>query len=322
MHPTGEGGLGGPGIQSPLSVQHKCEKRRMKAPEYIPQSATQSLSDLLDRWVPLLDDIRSCLLSFAPDLEAHKDNTNPKHLAASELSLAQFFTFSSVAVLVAQAHHGDAFSLLRILYEGHLHLWNLCIGDEEQAERYLHLAAIQDWRIAKEAVAIEGTDLRSNYYDEARMNQLQARYEAASSYFGCRPGRVPRNYTTISNGRIAELIDAAESGSRPFRQLMHIRLYSAGSEYVHRSLFGIREGFAAIERETEGNAKWVMAPNPARGIEAAWWSGVIILDGAKWYAQLLDARVPDEMASLADREANLAAEWLGLSSPGDTHKAD
>lgn len=60
------------------------------------------------------------------------------------------------------------------------------------------------------------------------------------------------------------------------------------------------------------NTRWVLAPNPARGAEAAWWSSLIVLDGAKWYANLINVEFPDALAALRSRATNLAAEWLGV----------
>lgn len=283
----------------------------MKAPEYISLSTLQRLSEQLEHWNLLLREIRDGILALGQKLEAHKDENDPRHVVAAELAMAQFFTFSSIAILISQAHFADAYCLLRILYEGHLHLWNICNGSREQAEKFIHLAAIQDWRIATEATAINGTSLRKEYYTDARMSELKARYEAARKYFDSRPGKIPRSYTTLSNKELAKLIDSAENYSRPFRQLMHIRLYSVASEYVHRSLFGIREGFAAIEQKGNEGTRWVLAPNPARGIEAAWWSSLIVLDGAKWYANLLGIRFPNTLMTLRNEAMTLALEWLG-----------
>jgi len=108
------------------------------------------------------------------------------------------------------------------------------------------------------------------------------------SYFNCSPDKIPRNYTTISNENNAASIDRGETDMEPSRGFMHVRLYSAGSEFVHRSFYSLVEGYAVYGIVRNSSSRWVMAPGPARGTETAWWSSVIILDSHQWIMKLLN----------------------------------
>jgi hypothetical protein len=282
----------------------------------MPGSVADKHVKQLKDWCQLLSDIRQSSIELSSQFALANDSANPQHLVSSNISLAQFFTFSSITILISQAHYTDAFSLLRTLYEGHLHLWNICNGDISQAERFIHLATIQKWRIASEIKHSDDIADMKTFFSDEKMRALQKEYEAAIKYFKSRPGKIPRNYTDISNENLAGMIDASETSSHPlrkyihiFRRHMHIRVYSAGSEYIHRSAFGIMEGFTLIQ-DTDEKGAVVPFPNPSVGIETAWWSSMIMIDGLRWYAQLLNIDFPETLIELYKQTIILAVNWL------------
>lgn len=283
----------------------------MKPPEFIKRDKENELMLALSEWHQLLFSIRDQTKNHTNLFSAINKQSN-REVALSELTLAQFFTFSSITNLIDCAHYADAYGLLRTLFEGHLHIWNLYIGDKETTDRFTHLSAIQEWRIASEALAVEGTRLGSLYYTDERLLLIKTKYEEAIVYFNCKKGKIPRNYISLTPLQIATQIDEKESLGKPFRQLMSLRLYSAGSEYVHRSLFGIREGYAAIERKSDTTSYYSLAPNPFRGLEASWWSTVIFIDGIDWYLRVLERPMPTVFHELRMRATELAAKSFAL----------
>jgi hypothetical protein len=276
-------------------------------PEFLNAQSLETSRKLLLGWGELLAEIRKAIMEISPQLERHKDSTSERHGIVSEIGMAQFFTFSSVSILIGNAHFSDAFTLLRVLYEGHLHLWNLWHCDQEELSRFFALKAIHEWDVAASVTTIENTMLKDEHYTPQKMNILRSQYEEAIQLFNCRPDKIPRNYTTKSIASLAKAVGEFEGG-RPFRQLMHSRLYSSGSEYIHRSFYGLREGYAVLPYDEK---KRVLAPNPERGIEAAWWAASIELDTVKWHSLCVGfndgVKITEELRSNVHK---LAKEWL------------
>ncbi|WP_083932178.1 DUF5677 domain-containing protein [Cohnella laeviribosi] len=274
--------------------------------EVISEEQLKSTKELLNKWLIFIDKIRDSILQNSTTLENKKDQTNQRHMILSELSMAQFFTFNSIATLVSNAHYSDAFTLLRVLYEGHLHFWNLWNCDDQEIKRYIGLIAMHEWSIANEVLSLNSSYLRDEYYNAEKLEILKKHYDEARLLFNCREGKIPKNYTTKSTFKLAQEIDESEGGS-PFRQLMHSRLYSSGSEYVHRSFYGLREGYAIVEN----NGKHVLFPNPRRGIETCWWATSIELDTVIWHSSFLELEsITKLMKELRDEVRELAKEWL------------
>lgn len=285
----------------------------MKLPNYINSQYFDRVVKDLPEWHALLDKIHDEAKNLGTVLSKARDRSDMRHAVTGELLLAQFFTFNSIRILVQAAHFADAYSLLRVLYEAHLHLWNLTFGPQEDLERFVHLGNIQDWRITNEALQVPGADFTHTGLTPERLARMRQQYDSAIVYFNARPGKIPRNYTTTAPETFAREIDEAENSGRPFRQLMHVRLYSAGSEYIHRSLFGIREGYAAIQDVTEAGG-YTLAPNPDRGIECSWWASHIMLDCVDWQFKLLDQETPTTMEDLRTETRKLAVKWLQPST--------
>ncbi|MGG4218830.1 DUF5677 domain-containing protein [Paenibacillus jamilae] len=277
-----------------------------KNPDVLNEDQMNSTKELLEKWLILINRIKASLLQNATILENNKDLTNQRHVVLSELSMAQFFTFSSISTLIENAHYSDAFTLLRVLYEGHLHLWNLWNCDDEEFQRYLALVVMHEWGVTNEVLSIESTILKEEYYSDERLSALKRRYDEARLIFNCREGKIPKNYTTKTILKLAQEIDAFEGGT-PFRRLMHSRLYSSGSEYVHRSFYGLREGYAVVEH----NGNHVLCPNPRRGLETCWWATSIELDTVIWQSSFLGVEsVKNIMEELRNEVRELAKEWL------------
>jgi hypothetical protein len=264
----------------------------------------------IDDWNKLLSDIRQELLTFSRGMigKTHKDD--PKHLASEKLAMLLFYRFSSIAILAIQGHCADAFCLLRSLYEGSLHLWNICTGNAEQALRFLFLANIQDWRIAKEALEIDGAELDKKYYTRDRMKDIKEQYEVALEYFNSRPGKIPRCYTSDSPKVISNRLRDSEAKDSPLRKLIHLRLYSAASEHVHTSSFAMMDGYALVERKEIPEGTAIVLPNPERCIESAWFASLIIIDCIRWYASLLNLDVPNGLQEAKKKAVDLARKWL------------
>lgn len=277
-----------------------------KSPEVINEEQLKWTKDMIDKWLILIDKIRENLLQNSTIIENNKDHANQRHIILSELSMAQFFTFSSISALISNAHYSDAFTLLRVLYEGHLHLWNLWNCDDEEFQKYVALVVMHEWGVANEVLSIKDTILKEEYYSNERLNTLKQRYDEARKLFNCREGKIPKNYTTKTILKLAQEVDESEGG-KPFRQLMHSRLYSSGSEYVHRSFYGLREGYAVVEH----SGKHVLFPNPRRGIETCWWATSIELDTVIWQSTFLGVEdVTRIMKELRNEVRELAKEWL------------
>lgn len=96
-----------------------------KSPEVINEEQLKWTKDMIDKWLILIDKIRENLLQNFTIIENNKDHANQRHIILSELSMARFFTFSSISALISNAHYSDAFTLLRVLYKD-TYIYGIC----------------------------------------------------------------------------------------------------------------------------------------------------------------------------------------------------
>ncbi|UCE67601.1 MAG: hypothetical protein JSU85_06210, partial [Candidatus Zixiibacteriota bacterium] len=212
-------------------------------PRHLKIDEEKKLKTQIKHWHGILDRVLDILNKVTENIRLGDPN-NPKDIVVFKLWLVINSTFRSVTILNQTGHFSDSFSILRILFETHLHLWNIINGDSKQAQRFIYLSKIQNWRIAEEVGKYEKIPELKDY--SRNFQNIKREYESALRYFDSRPGKIPRNYTTVSNHKIALLIDKQENNIEPTRSFMFLRLYGGGSEYIHYSYIRIWEGFASV----------------------------------------------------------------------------
>jgi hypothetical protein len=266
------------------------------------------------RWEKASRRIVRALLSYLPGLDQRTKNNKPKNFAASEIIHAQINTFLSLVVLYDYSLFIDARVLLRTLYEGGLHLWNICKGSEDQAKRYLALHQINNWQIMNELLEIEGAKY-PNLNDE-EIEKTRKEYMEAMKFFNAGEGKIPGNYTTTSNKNLAKQI-AEEEGN--YWLIMHTRLYSAGSQFVHRTSKGIKKGYFVYD-EDDKEIKWTRMPNIDEGIEILWWATVVIFHSTKVFAEFNGEELPKHILETQEKVNNLLTLQYGIEEMENEEK--
>jgi len=176
--------------------------------------------------------------------------------AANCLLFAHMYTLRAVLRLLADGLYGDAFTLLRPMFEGFLHLFNICMGTEEQARRFLVQPAIREWKRAKRNL---DKNRQSTYPSrESYVEQTRKNYERALVEFNAKPGDFP-DYTPLSVEKLVSRVDQAEGPGGYCRELYDRLWTCGGSEAVHRSLYGIVDCLAAVRCSA---GKEHMQPSP------------------------------------------------------------
>ena len=278
----------------------------MIIPRHLSSDEQSKFKTQIKYWHGILESIVSILNDFSPEIATIKQDS-AKDLAAFKLWLTIDSTFRSIAILNHTGHFSDSYSILRILFESHLHLWNIINGDEEQSLRFLNLSIIQNWRVTQEITNYSDIPEIQNYINN--VEDLKRKYEEALSSFGSKPGKIPRNYTTLSNKKIALLIEEEEKNVEPSKYFMFLCLYSSGSEYIHHSYIRISEGFTSVDVKHGNKTSIVLIPSPTRGIETAWWASLIILDSIKWTSEAFQLNIKVDFDGIRNRIANLAYYW-------------
>jgi hypothetical protein len=138
---------------------------------------------------------------------------------------------------------------------------------------------------------------------------LEQEFEQAIKILKCKKNKIPRSYSNISNKKIAKMIDDEEGNKQPSKAFMHIRLYSTGSEFIHRSYLSFIDGFVSVDTLKAGKTIKVLIPSPIRGIETAWWSSLILFDSIKWVAAEFDLEIGESLEALRNKIANLSEKW-------------
>lgn len=259
-------------------------------------------------WHSVLQDVADLLKSFSEIVINFADQESSKGQALTRLWLMIDSSFRAITVLNLSGHFADSFSILRILFESHLHLWNILKGDENLARRFLNLSVIQDWRLHQEITKHKGVPELSGYFNSS-FEQLEEKYKQALVTFGAKQGKILRNYTTISNEQLARLIDECESGAEPSKSFMFIMLYASTSEFLHGTYLRFVKGYVSLQRKKNHKIRNVLIPSPARGIETAWWACLITLDSIDWTQRIIQNKQTVHVSDLRNRIANLANYW-------------
>lgn len=262
----------------------------------------------IDFWHSLLEDIAELLNDVTINSMNKINDKSRKSEAISKIWLMVDSSFRAITILNLTGHFADSFSILRILFESHLHLWNIINGDENQATKFLDLSIIQNWRLYQEMGKYRYLPELKHYFGND-FEHIRDKYNRALSTFRAKPGKILRNYTTITNKQLASLIDQNESSNEPSKSFMLIVLYASTSEIIHGTHLRIAKGYASVEQKHNDEIKRVLIPSPARGIETAWWASIIILDSIKWIAPICGIEPFADIDRVRDRIVNLANNW-------------
>jgi hypothetical protein len=276
----------------------------MLFPRELSPAEQDKLKYQIAQWHQITEEIGIFVNKFTPLLKNAITMEDYRNQAITKLWFMLDSTFKSIVILNTTGHFGDSFSILRILYECHLHLWNLIKGNEEQAKKFLWISIIQNWRLINKTEKYKDIP-ELNSFIKDRSDEQKREYQEAIGILKCKPNKIPGNYTPLSNKKIASLIDEKEHNLEPSKSFMHINLYSRGSEHIHRSYLSISEGFVSFDY----NGIKVLIPSPARGVETAWWSSIIVLDSMRWMAEEFTINTDIDFKRQRDRIVNLINIW-------------
>lgn len=246
------------------------------------------LKEQIKKWETLLDKIHRYLIESSKKGRGYSKN-DIREYTAYTIKHSLFFSFNAIMTLLRHALYFYSFSLLRSLFESHITLWRICNNDIEIAKDFIRRAQIANHNISV-AINIDLKESYNAYYDETLLKPID----------------LENGYWDKPLTEIIEIIDKMEEDSWPYHALMYLRLYSAGSEFLHPSSFSINESIL-IKDNNDGKQTIVFDPN--LGIESAWWSAIIILDSEKWYHNLLGEEYDLELVDLKKQAMNLASKW-------------
>jgi hypothetical protein len=247
----------------------------------------------IDNWIKQLEDLLN-LIKDNSSKSPEYDNNNIKQYLAFTIKHSQYFTFDAILTLILNGQYVDSFTLLRPFFEAHITMWRICNASSELVRDYAELSSVDDYNITVE------------------INKLfKAKYNINYNPMQLKPIKVNHEYWDKPLIEVIDTIDKAEEESWPYHGLMFIRLYSTGSEFLHRSSYSINEGFIT---NAEFDKKEILISNPNMAIEAAWWASLIMIDSEKWYCKLLNCEFDSRFQALRKKSMNLASIWINKSN--------
>lgn len=246
------------------------------------------LNKQIKKWVEMLDKIYSSLISYSRKSKAY-DTNNIAQFVAYTIKHSQLFTFNSIRTLIKNGQYFDSFTLLRSLFEGHITLWRICNSDPHITLEFLDKAQKTSHNFWVE-INKNLKDSYNDYYDENTLIPID----------------IENGYWEKPLNKVVDEIDAIEENAWPYHALMSIRIYSTGSEFIHRSSYAIDQAF--IVTKSNGGKK-ILVGNPNLAIESAWWSSIIILDSEKWYRRFLKDKYYQEFEDLKKESMKMASQW-------------
>ncbi len=246
------------------------------------------LKKQISKWDCLLIKVYGALTESSAEGKSYsKDDI--REYTAFTIKYSQFFTFDSIKTLFKNGLYFQSFSLLRSLFESQITLWRICNSNIDTAMEFIRRAEKASYNMSVE-INIMFKEEYNDYYDKNCLTPID----------------IERGYWDKPLTEIIDMIDKIEEDSWPYHGLMYLRLYSAGSEYLHPSSFSIDESIFIKEL---ANGSQTPIINAKLGFEAAWWSIIIIIDSEKWYRALLGDKYKSEFEDLKRQAMNLTSEW-------------
>ncbi|MFC1743408.1 DUF5677 domain-containing protein [Candidatus Riflebacteria bacterium] len=237
-----------------------------------------------------LEEIQTYIYENISKLENESEVNKKKKEAISRIFLSQFFTFSSILSLLDSYLFADAFSLLRVLYEGNLRICQIGEGGEKAAIEFFATEIKDQYRKyneMKNANFYESTPADDILFKKLEMDSIKAKERIGKVNWGRKERLEQKDNIKQSPLPTTMALDG-----------MYARIWSIGSEYLHRSSLGISDGYLLSEKPENSDYPFNRIPSIKVGLETANWSSDLILTSFIFYSDSVNVDLTPELAKL------------------------
>ncbi len=265
-------------------------------------------------WVRVCDWLKEAMEGWSSQVDLAIGSATLRQNLVRELFVSQYFTFDSIRLLQSSGRFADAHGLLRSLFEGSVHAWHLGKCGDEEVERYSCSGAVQTLNLAQSLnkLAAEGG---YRQFPKAVLSELKQKGAAASKWLQANDLK-PKYYAH----EIANLVDEMDKSypdEAPLRSMTFRKLGPIASAILHRTAFGMREGYSIRQSPQSGVVN--LLPNPELAAETAYVACVAVSDTGEAFARCFGLdyalKVIASSRHMIHRTADMSLLRKGLESP-------